>query len=342
MTETSDSHSASPSSPKPARPPAPKTGEGETRRVGVEIEFAGLDVPSAAALVQDVFGGDVAEEDPHRLIVEDTEFGDFVVELDAQVVHKNNGAAGRDAGAEKPIIPEEVDAAAREALGKAVTGIVPVEVVTPPIPWTELGRTAALTDALRGAGAKGTDENLLYAFGLHLNPELPATDAATILAHLKAYAVLADWLRDEIDVDPTRRLMPHSDPFPRDYVLKILAPDYQPELPGLIADYLADNPTRNRELDMLPLFRHLDEKAVVERLDDTLIKARPTFHYRLPDCALGDPDWSPVTDWDRWVRVEELAADRRRLDEMADALRAHLARPAAERWLDRIRSWLSA
>ena len=321
----------------PAEPPVTATAAGSPRRVGVEIEFAGLDVPAAANLVRDRFGGDISREDPHRLIVGETEFGDFVIELDAQAVHKD--AQAKD-GADKALLPKELDAAAREALGKAVAGIVPVEIVTPPMPWSDLGRLTELTDALRRAGAKGTDDNMLYAFGLHLNPELPATDAGTILRHLKAYVILADWLRERVAIDLTRRLMPHADPFPRDYVLLLLDPEYAPDLDRLIADYLDHNPTRNRELDMLPLFRHLDEAAVTARLKNDLIKARPTFHYRLPDCALGDADWSPVAEWNRWVRVEQLAADPDRLARLGAALRDNLRRPAAKRWLDELQGWL--
>lgn len=322
----------------PAEPPVTTAASGKTRRVGVEIEFAGLDVPAAADLVHDHFGGRISRADLHRLIIEGTEFGKFVVELDTQIVHKDTD----DAAAKKPLLPEEMDAAARDALGKAVTGIVPVEIVTPPMPWSDLGRLADVTEALRRVGAKGTHESLLYAFGLHLNPELPATDADTILRHLQAFVILVDWLRERVAVDLTRRLMPHADPFPKDYVLKILDPDYAPDLNDLITDYLDHNPTRNRELDMLPLFRHLDEAAVTARLDSALIKARPTFHYRLPDCALGDPAWSPVVEWNRWVKVEELAADPDRLAELAAALRDNLHRPAAERWLDELQGWLTS
>ncbi|OBX33760.1 putative amidoligase enzyme [Halomonas elongata] len=38
----------------------------------------------------------------------------------------------------------------------------------------------------------------------------------------------------------------------------MLDPDYQPDLRTLIDDYLEYNPTRNRELDLLPLFAYLD------------------------------------------------------------------------------------
>ena len=327
-----------PQTVEPVRPPVPKTAAGDTRRVGVEIEFAGLDVGQAARLTHDVFGGEVSETSPHRIAVENTAFGDFMVELDAQVVHK--GESDADADASEKILPDEIDTAAREAFGKAVTGIVPVEIVTPPMPWDKLGRVGELVVSLRQAGAKGTDDGLLYAFGLHLNPELPDTEPATVSRHLRAYFVLVEWLRDQIDVDVTRRVMPHSDPFPKDYVLKVLDPDYDPDRNRLISDYLDANPTRNRDLDMLPLFRHMDEAAVTARLNDPLIKARPTFHYRLPDCALGDPDWSPVLEWNRWVKVEELAADEERLAALAASCREALKKPAPEQWLDDVRAWL--
>ncbi|MEQ8227829.1 MAG: amidoligase family protein [Rhodospirillales bacterium] len=315
------------------------TDKGALRRVGVEIEFAGLDVAAAAHLTQDVFGGAAVEESLHRVKLEDTEFGTFIIELDAQLVHKDQKAGQ---GGSKPVLPDDVDAAMRGALGKVVTGIVPVEIVTPPIPWPELGRLSTLADALRQAGAKGTGDNVLYAFGLHLNPELSALDAEAVTRHLRAYFVLADWLRAEISIDTTRRLMPHADPFPKDYMVKVLDPDYCPDQSRLIADYLDWNPTRNRELDMLPLFRHLDEDAVMARLDDPLIKARPTFHYRLPDCALADPGWTPVVEWNRWVKIEELAADGDRLRELARGCRDNLARPAPERWMQELQAWFDS
>ena len=44
------------------------------------------------------------------------------------------------------------------------------------------------------------------------------------------------------------------------------------------------------------------------------INGRPTFHYRLPDARVSDPGWSIAPDWNRWVAVERLAADRATLD----------------------------
>ena len=93
----------------PHRPPHPQTEERETRRVGVEIEFAGLDVPAAAALVQKRFGGEIAVDDPHRLRIENTEFGAFVVELDARIVHGEDADGGDEKTIDlSKILPEDV------------------------------------------------------------------------------------------------------------------------------------------------------------------------------------------------------------------------------------------
>ena len=81
-------------------------------------------------------------------------------------------------------------------------------------------------------------------------------------------------------------------------------------------DYLAANPTRKRDLDLLPLFLFLDEARVRTRLPHEEISARPVFHYRLPHASVGDETWSILPDWEAWVAVERLAADRGQLDEL--------------------------
>ena len=39
------------------------------------------------------------------------------------------------------------------------------------------------------------------------------------------------------------------------------------------------------------------------------MSARPTFHYRLPNCRVDEPDWRIAHEWNAWVTVEALAAD---------------------------------
>ena len=85
--------------------------------------------------------------------------------------------------------------------------------------------------------------------------------------------------------DPTRDLLGFADPFPADYVRRIVAPDYWPDISLFIDDYLAANPTRNRDLDLLPLLLHLDAGRVRAALPNEKINGPPD----LPLPAAGRP-----------------------------------------------------
>jgi hypothetical protein len=319
----------------PQPPPVPDNTQGKPRRVGVEIEFAGLPPRDTACLVQSLFGGEVEVLSPHRLKVSQTRWGDFGIELDTQYAHPEAHRVAPEAyqDSEWERMRQEFHQRTRELIGDVVTGLVPTEIVCPPVPWQELGELDALFEALRERGAKGTDASLLYGFGLHLNPEVASSTPADLLAHLRAYLLNARWLREQIRVDITREVLPHANPFPRAYALKVLDPDYAPDLETLIDDYLADNPTRNRELDLLPLFAHLCPEHPHELLNGALVKPRPTYHYRLPNAQLSEAEWGATREWNRWLEVETLAASPETLAERgAQYLARH--RPA---WP--IRAW---
>lgn len=323
-------------------PPHSTTTDGAPRTVGVEVEFADLDAPSAAAVVRGLYGGTLEPESPHRCRVTGTRLGDFSVELDMRSAHPGKVGEGAEEDA------EEGDAGPLgKAVGKAVDGVVealrpwwgnigslvmPFEIAAPPIPIDRLAELEPLFSALRAQGAAGTHASPLFAFGLHLNPQVARTDGDYLLDHLKAFLLLAPWLRREIRVDPTRRLTGFIAAFPVDYAVRVVDPAYRPDLDGLIADYLEANPTRNRELDLFPLFAHLAPETMAAKLNDPHVRPRPTFHYRLPNARLGDPDWSLAQDWNRWVAVEELAADRGRLDALGADFRAFAARKALDGW----------
>jgi hypothetical protein len=309
------------------QPPRTTNADGDARRIGVEIEFGGVELDQAAALVRDVFGGDVAEPSPHVRDVKGTGIGDFKIELDAQLVHPKETS-------------DEIERKARKLAGDLSRTFVPTEIVGPPAPLDSLDDFDRLIEALRSAGAEGTGDGVSYAFGLQLNPEVASTDAADILAVLQAYVLMSPLLRRRIGVDPMRRLLPYVDPFPFAYARKILDPDYAPDTSVLIDDYMTDNPTRNRELDMLPLFAHLDEQRVRAILDDPLIKARPTYHYRLPNTDFADPGWGVVREWNRWVIVERLATDDARRGQLADAFLTRNPEDFLERLTVRTREWL--
>jgi hypothetical protein len=308
---------------------------GSARRIGVELEFSNIGCRQAAELVQTVFGGDLVEDDPHRFHVVGSELGTFVIELDTQYAHPP-----KNGGGEKWTLLEFLQSEFHAAVGEVASLWLPVEIVSPPVALTLLPKLDKITDALRRAGAHGTDDGLMYAFATQLNPEVPSCDADVILAHLKAFLLLSDRLRAVSALDVKRRLLPFADPMPRPYVLKVVDPAYRPALGEMIDDYIAANPTRNRELDMLPLFTALDPDRVHRQFQSPLLKARPTFHYRLPDTRLSDPDWGLITEWNRWVQVEWLAADPERLEAACSHYCACAKARHLSEWSDIVRQWL--
>ncbi len=316
-------------------PPVENMPDGQRRRVGVELEFSNLDCEAASQVVASMFGGEAEWKDSHRIQLKNSEIGDFTIELDMAMAH----AADKQKEETDRILPADIDAALSDALGSLGTLWLPTEVVCPPLAYDQLEKLDDLVAALRKAGATGTYAGLLSAFGTHLNPEVPDESTDYIVPVLQAYLVLSAWLRAEIGVDVKRRATPFIDPFPTRYVRKVLAASYAPSMSELIDDFLLDNPTRSRELDMLPLFKHLDRDRVESRLQDHRINARPTFHYRLPNCDLDNPDWSLKKEWNRWVRVERLAADPQRLAEARAAYLDHLDSFFSVDWATKAKTW---
>jgi len=290
--------------------------DGEARRLGVELEFTGLDCHEVAAVIAKRFDGLLRQEDEYRYSVESTDHGRFVIELDSRYVHKGESPLP-DIGKrlEDEQLGDAVDRGVRMTIGEVTRHYVPVEIVCPTIPIASLRVLDNAVADLRERGARGTSESLVYAFGLQINVEMPALDAGTILTYFRAYLVSAERLRSDIGVDVSRRVLPFCQPHPPDYTRLVLRDDYAPGLEQLIDDYLRYNPTRNRDLDMLPLFAFIDEPRVIAFMgEEAKIKARPALHYRLPDSRIEDPDWFIVTEWNRWAKsVERLAADPKTL-----------------------------
>lgn len=320
-------------------PPVLDTAAGERRRLGVEIEFSGLSLARLCDLVPARTGGELDLVSDYEAKVTGTRWGEFVIELDYAFL-KALGREQAEPGAEPPNHLEELSESLLAALARQV---VPFELVTPPIAFDELEVVDQLVADLRDAGARGTSYSPLYAFGVHLNIELPDVEAATVTRYLQAYTLLYDWLRQRCHPDLSRRLSPYIEPFPSDYARLILQPDYAPDMHQLIDDYLAHNPTRNRALDMLPVFAHVDEARVRATVDDDRIKSRPALHYRLPNCQIDEADWHWRDLWRDWLQVEHLANDAARRQQMIAAhatFHGNVVDRLVGDWAKQVQPWL--
>jgi hypothetical protein len=301
--------------------PRPRRLDGAERATGVEIEFAGLDVAGAGAVVAREWGGRVRPTGARDLVVEDTRFGDVEVELDT--------ALGTDP-AERLVT---------DILGE----LIPVEIVTPPLTPADLPQVDALIAALRAAGARGTRDALAFGFGLHLNPEVAADDAAFILPVVRAYALMEDWLRAVDPIDLARQILPFVLPWPQALIDRLAAEGAGWSIDELIAHYLLLSPTRNRGLDLLPLFEHLRPGRVSAALGSGKVKGpRPTFHYRLPEARVDEADWTLAYEWNRWCLVERVAARPGLLADLAEAWGEHRASLTTLRadWADEVEARL--
>jgi hypothetical protein len=102
------------------------------------------------------------------------------------------------------------------------------EVITPPIPLSSMKKLNKLVEKLREHKAKGTGSSFIFAFGLHLNPEIPDDSAESLLNHLRAYVMLDSWIRRDADINISRRLTPYINEYEEIYIQHILNPEYRP------------------------------------------------------------------------------------------------------------------
>ncbi len=307
---------------EPELPPVARKADGGLRRVGVEIEFGELAIETAARITADLFAGTARALGPNEWTVEGTPWGRFDIKLDSIYLHPKSDET----------VLAEFEAELLARLGEFARSFVPAEIVCPPIPIPELGEIDRLREALRRKGAKGTGDALHYAFAMQFNPELASLEIDFVLRQFRAFLLLEDWLRKVSGRDILRRILVFANPFPRSYARLVLDEGYAPDWGRFIDDYLFDNPTRNRDLDLLPLFAQVDPMRLARQVRDIRVKARPTFHYRIPDSRIDEPDWTIVGEWNRWVRVERLAADEEMFRKLRRAFFAF--RGGRDEWAD--------
>lgn len=296
--------------------PEPLNHEGQPRRIGFELEFAGLEIEEAAEIIRGLYGGEVQKRHRYQYSVTDTALGDFEVELDARILKKMAGTkllADWDFDIDEEALKDSIG----DILDKLAKAVIPLEIVMPPLPVDETARLEALRKELQAQKAEGTETSWMHAFGMHINIETPGLDAQTMLRYLRAFFILYPWLLETLNIDLSRRISPFIDHFPVRYVELVLDPEYAPSRDQLISDYLEFSPTRNRPLDMMPIWALIAEESVSEALGDEKNKPRPTFHYRLPNSRVEDPGWSFQVELERWIEVEKLAGNSEMLHKLS-------------------------
>lgn len=323
-------------------PPKTKNSSGEERSVGFEFEFTGVEMDDVASMISALYGGEVQQLSTFEFQITNTQFGDFGLELDAQLI--------REKKYEKFLKNLGIDLSAYEnqegfedSLKEFASSVVPYEIITPPIPLSNISKMTKMVDELRKRKAKGTGSSFVYAFGLHINPEIPDKTTQGILNHLRAFILLESWIRNKAAIDVSRRLTPFINRFENDYIRHILSPEYQPDQAGFIRDYFEYDNNRNRPLDLQPLFMHLDQELTSTLIEDTLTTSRPTFHYRLPNCSLEDETWTLAAEWNRWVFVERLAADEDELNQLVTLylkMRQETMIRFEKKWFEKMDEWI--
>ena len=285
--------------PEFAHLPRPLNARGSPRLVGVEIELGGMDEARVARTCVDTLGGRAEQGDGPFWTIKDSEIGRIDIYLDVFLRNAQQSKL-RDLALD---------------IGREV---IPVEIVTEPLDHAGLSRLDDLRAALREAGGLGSGAGWFFGFGLHLNIEIASDADADIVHPLLAYALIEDWIRTANPIDDARRVLPFTDPYPIDFVRALIAAGPDASLDQVTGLYLEHTPSRNRGLDMLPVFAHFDPDRIAAAISDKT-SARPAFHFRLPDCRIDEAGWSIADEWNRWLLVERVAQDADLMAELARA-----------------------
>lgn len=271
----------------------------ETGRVGVEVEFGGLSERQVAKSLAIWLGGRSTKVDAYSYKVSSRQFGHWVAELDT--AWRDEIALAGDLGA----------SVARE--------IIPVEIVTPPLQRSDLGIVDTMLRRLAALGARGSRSTLVGAYGIHFNPE-EHWPQRRLVPIARSFAALEPWLRHVSDLDIARRALPFINPWPPALVRVLLSPGAAVlDAASFATLYLQHVRTRNHGLDLLPILRHLDGATVNASLGATG-SARPTYHFRLPECRLDEAGWSLQREWAKWRIVETVADNPGRLATLTEAV----------------------
>lgn len=202
------------------------TAAGAVRTVGVELEFAGLELTEIGRIIIDRYGGRLQPISRFESKVTGTALGVFTVGIDLALLKQRSYLKLLDfMGVE--LEPESLRQA-EDVLARLASTLIPHEIASPPLALTELHYLEQLRASLQAAHARGTKASPHYAFGLQFNPQIPSEDATTALSYLRAFLLLADWLEQQAHIALARRLSTFISSFPQAYVRSVLDPGYAP------------------------------------------------------------------------------------------------------------------
>jgi hypothetical protein len=314
--------------------------DGAPRKFGIELEYTSLGLLESVEAVEAIYGGQREQVGKYRYKLHDTPCGTFTVELDVKLMHQLSAHFGKEKETGQHRFEDTADA----LLSPVMTRLSPTEIITPPLQESELEQLEQLVALLRDRGARGTGASVLNAYGLHINTDAPSLEAAPLLAYLQAFVLLQDWLTEQTEMDLTRLIAQYAKLYPEAYAKHILQPSYHPTIETLIDDYLSFNPSRDRALDMLPLFAYIDESRVRAVVKDMRVQIRPTFHFRMPNCRIDEADWHVRDEILHWGHVEKLANDHALRQRMSEAFLAdteRLMHRFDDEWPEQTARWLA-
>ena len=320
---------------------------GEHRKVGFEFEFGNLTVRETAEALQNSIGGNIQENNPFYFKITNSSIGNLKIERDAELLKsvKYRGALSK---INVDFNPDTLIREIEQGIDSLSSFLIPCEIVTEPLIFKQFPKLNKIVKILNSLKAKGTQDSIFYAFGLHINPSVPDLDLKTILAYMQSFLLLTDWIIEDSRIDFSRRFFTSFiDPFPNSYVEKVLGSNYKPTVEAFINDYLEFNPSRNRALDLLPVLCEIDMDRVlagVKTEERSLVNGRPAFHYRLPDCRLGDDKWSIADEWNRWWYVETISSDnnlRAKLMALWGKNKKQFFMARKKQWIDTVKDFLN-
>ncbi|MGM0598145.1 MAG: amidoligase family protein [Myxococcota bacterium] len=313
--------------------------QNKKRKFGFEIEYTDLEITKSAAIIQKTLGGKVKKQSDLIYSI-NTDLGEFEVTLDVNLLQD----LSRQAEQKKQEKLINLEKETKDLLTPIVDSFMPYEIVAPPLEFEDFPKLTKIVDKLRKAGAKGTKAGLIYAFGIHINAELPSLEVNSILSYLQSFLLLDEWLEEEMEIDFSRKLTPFIKPFSQKYKNLVLNPEYKPQRTQFINDYLEFNPTRNRPLDLLPVFAFINKDKIDDEIDSNLVQARPTYHFRMANCRIDEAEWNLQVEWNSWIVVEYLAHNnqlRARMLKDYAASETNKSIFSQNTWLDKTKDYVS-